>query len=158
MTLEIKTLKPSHRYIMRILATNMVELKDVCAEYGLDYSYWSKLTNTTMFKNELKRIMDEMDEEAVKKSAEDPVIAKLKKLRDKVADRLEYELDNDAEDASPASRLRASENVLKVLGYFKDSEISPSQNVIHVSIGAEKLRRLQDTAIKEGLVPIEVEV
>lgn len=138
---ELMKLKPLHSAVARELALGL-RLIDICQARGLNYSSWQQITSSELFKLEVKRLVEEIEDEVIDNHVNDPVLARLKVASYKAADRLASEVDNFEEEtgAKAATRITASQAILKITGYEK----MEAKNVIVLNLSENKLNSILD--------------
>lgn len=145
MSVELQELKPSHRQVMALLAQGKT-LREICETFNLNYQSWVQLTNTSLFKAELSRLTDEIQERMIDDFVQSPALAKLTKLQDKAIDVHSANMENTEE---PSVAQRAAESVLDRIGITRKQAASGNVNVqINISPGKlELLKTIQESPL-----------
>lgn len=107
--------------------------------YGLNLATWKQIVSSPLFKQEIARVQEKLEDRLVEDSVSDPVLMKLKMAASKAADRLVAEMDMVGEDSNSSSRIKAATSILDRLGYGDKKEESKEPNIMFVSLSAEKL-------------------
>ena len=139
---------------MRLLALGRNTLREICDAHSLNYSSWVAITNTTLFKAELEKVVREIEEREIETASTDPVRLKLMAAGEKAATRLVAEMDNMSADASASTRIKAAESILDRLGYSQRQEESRPQQTIVLNVSASKLQLLQNIVLGQNLKPL----
>jgi hypothetical protein len=136
----MKALSPIHRMVARELALGF-DLGEICRVRKLDIEAWRRMTNSKMFKIEVARLADAIEEQLIQEAGEDPAFQKLRAARLAAADTLIEETRNyDPESgASAATRISASKDVLDRAGITKKQEANAPAIVINISGGKAEL-------------------
>lgn len=131
------TTETKYRAVARYMAMG-ISLSTICDNLGLSLERWRVVVNEPLFKDILKSANDMMDEKLGEEVATDPIFIKMKMAGKKAVDRVIAEIDNfDVKSgANASSRLKASEDILSRIGYFKkDGPIASANVTIEVSEG-----------------------
>ena len=127
-------LKSIHRIVAREMALG-IPLKDICESRGLNLGSWYNTVCGELFKLEVKRFEQEIENAVVDEVSSEVVMNKLKALGAKAVGTLSSVMENIEQ---PASAVSAAKVVLESLGYRKKEE-PQKQVVINISGG-----KLQD--------------
>lgn len=134
----MKELSTKHRTVARYLALG-ISIQEICQMYGLSLSAWKQIVGTPLFKQEIARIQEKLEDRLVEDSVSDPVLLKLKVAAGKAADRLVSELDSVGEDSNSSSRIKAATSILDRLGYGDKKEEKKTDSMIFVALSSSKL-------------------
>lgn len=132
-----QTLNQKHRAVARYLGLG-ISLREICSQFGLNYSTWTQIVSTPIFKHEQERIASELEDRILDDAVKDPVTAQLKAATLKAVNRLVSEIDNESESASASTRIKAAESILDRCGYNHQPK-ETALSAVFVPISQEKL-------------------
>ena len=146
-------LKPIYSIVARELALG-ISLPDICSARGLPLESVQRVVRGDLFKAELGRCQERIEQEMVEHAATDPVLLKLKALSGKAVDALGDEVDNfDPKcGASSASRISASKAILDRAGYAQKREDEKAAQVIILSLSEAKLNAVKRVDVNQELL------
>jgi hypothetical protein len=110
----------------------------------LNYESWLVITQASLFKSEVERIRQEVENSSIEQFINDPVRARMQTHANEAVEVLAEELNNhEKEDgASANTRLSAANSILDRIGYGrKDKDEMPS---IIINLSTEKVSKLQE--------------
>ena len=137
--MELQKLKPVHQAVARDLAMG-IRLTDICSNRGLNYSSWGAIVSSELFKFEVKRLQQEIEDQIIDNHVNDPVRARLAAASHSAAERLIEEVNNFDPDsgAKSATRISAATTLLEINGYKKQEQ----KNVIVLNLSESKLNSI----------------
>lgn len=141
MTLELVNLKPVHKAVARDIALGL-RLTDICKSRGLNFGTWNNVACGELFKSEVARMQQEIEDAVIDDVITDPVAKRLKTASTRAAEVLVEELDNhEKEDgASSSTRQNAATAILDRTGYTK-KEVTP-QSVVVLNLSPDLLKNM----------------
>lgn len=136
---EPKELKNKHKTVARYLAMGL-GLREICEMLMLNYGSWQQIVATPLFKHEINRVAQEIEERAIEAAVTDPVLLRIKSATLNAVNRLVNEVDNiDPESgASATSRIRAAESILDRCGYSTMKDDKPI-GAVFIPVTQDKL-------------------
>lgn len=143
MTVELQKVKPIHSAVARELAMG-ISLGEICKYRNLNLDSWRVITQASLFKSEVERIRQQIENEAIDQHINDPVRARLQMKANDAVEVLGDELHNmDKETGGSApSRISAANSILDRLGYGRrDKDEMPN---ITINISQDKASKLQE--------------
>jgi len=122
----MKALNPIHKIVARELALGFL-LSAICEARNLDTTNWKRIANSTLFKTEVKRIGDKLEQQEIEAYHENPAMQKLKAAQIRAVDTLTIELDNYDKDsgASAMSRIKSANSVIEKSGLVQVEQTAP---------------------------------
>jgi len=141
--------------IQRIIARELVagiELRDICDARNLSYSALSQQVAKPAFQAEIERLQTLVDESMLEQLEEaDSVTCILRSGAKKAAKQIVAEVDNaDTElGATPNTRLKASKDLLSMLGYVDTNKQQATIINLHLSEAKINLATQDPTTIQE---------
>ncbi len=142
MTIELQKLNGVHSSVARDLAVGL-KLIDICKYKNLNYDSWLVITQAALFRSEVERIKQEIENEFIDQHINDPVRARLQSKSVEAVEVLGEELGNHEkeEGATANTRISAANSILDRVGYGrKDKDELPS---IVINISSEKASKLE---------------
>jgi len=120
----MKEVKSHHKRVARYLSTGRWSLKEICETLGLNYSSWSQIVQSPIFRATVEEYQVQLDEEFIEEEKEDPIRMRLRMLQGKAVDTISGAMSsvNPQTGFTDATALRASQDVLDRLGYYSEKE------------------------------------
>ena len=145
-------LKPIYKMVAREMALG-IDLTDICEARGLVLASMQRVCRGELFKVEIAKIQESIDQEIINKAAEDPVLAKLQGLSYRAVGVLGDEMDNYDQEAggTATTRISASKAVLDKAGYSGKGGEGESK-VIILSLSEAKLAAVKKVELNTKLV------
>lgn len=136
MTYELQKLSAQHQQVALLLAQGN-KLVDVCSACDLNYNTWLQTTSSSLFKQKVSELREELEKKQIEQFVASPTQAKLEKLRGRALQVHEEVMESEDERVA----LSAATNVLEFSGLAKARGGTTNPTVI-INISAGKLERM----------------
>lgn len=149
MSREVKKLKPSIVLVARLMALGR-NVEDICETYKMDYQATLRQTQSTLFKTKLQELSSEIEAKLIEEAGSDPIMLELQSHGLKAAQRLGKEVNNMEEELGAAanSRIKASNDILKRLGYSEESKQNTNPVNIVLNFNPETINRIKEKKVE----------
>lgn len=146
MSYNLQNLREVHRAVARELAVGLT-LEEICKAKALNITSWRQITTSPLFREEIKRIRNQIEDAIVDDHVDDPARLRLINSRNRAAEVLREELDNherEAEGATAATRIKAANSILEATGDKDQGQ--DKGNVVILNLAESVLNKAMDSS------------